>query len=204
MSELYNQAELIIRDLGTEELESLSRKIVNRLELLRDNDRIESIITNVKVDGYYCSPDDYDIPEIKKMKLSFRIKVYAYDKEDKSDAKANCAHDQQQPWVDRLSFEYDANEDDIDNMYIRDNEWDWDSWEAPARAVGSFPIFVYYKFPDKLNSTFDIIDGDGDVYKGRIEDDMVTISNNDKFAFSDWKIALEEYIVLNEDEDSDD
>lgn len=170
ISQLYHLTDDELREVR----QALNELIANSDEYY-ERKKIEQEIKDkgyaCRVTSYYCMPK-----HIEKLIVQYNVDLCAEDKEKFSDAKVSGDGAYQEPWVERLHFEYKVRNDD--NWYKPANDKSWTippMDDEPATTIGTMPVYIYYTvglLPFE-GSEFDSINEDGRVEHWEIQDDKM-------------------------------
>lgn len=139
----------------------------------------QPIITEVETHGYYCTTKyNTSIPGLEVLKLPLYVNLSTHGSKDiAGDSRIVGLSDRQQPWIQRLKFNYQSTSDD---------RWDGSYDIQPGDGCrltcrSKINVSVYYKtvLCPPEGSRFDSIDDEGRVDHWRVEDGKLYC--NDQF-----------------------
>lgn len=186
-------------------LREIKTFVSNKLEELDIKKEIESIKHRIQRNGYDISYKEYEIPNISSFPLRFYVKMIAYDKEDKSDAKICDSWDgeDQEEWYKAIGYDGPYMENFVDYC----GKWDCRDWDDPAICKAYIHVFLYYSENQKIpteNKEFDVItEEDGFYLKCKIKNGKV-IDRKANYEMDLTHLLQGKYCIIQRDEESED
>lgn len=173
-------------DFNFEDLLYLRIHLEAKLEEVIEDKNIKHITERVELDGYYCTRQQYAIPQVNRIALPYYLKVYTHDKEDKTDVKVSDVHDKQKDWVKLFEFDYQPT--DKDN-FEPVGEWDYSDWDDPATCKGVMNVYLYYKpqpCPPEGTTFKGLYDGEGMIETWKISNGFVCQDDVEYASIASW------------------
>lgn len=186
-----------VDDLNLDQLKVLRQRIDDIILNKTQQNHIEEIKNQVSLKGYYCDPEfTKNIPGLKYMSLPLYINIYTHNKEDFSDCHVSGLKDEQLPWVHKLGFDYEPNDDD--DYVCPDFEWESGDWDDPLTNESTINIYVYYELTPcpTEGSTFEGINEFGEIEQVVIHHNEIIVDGKFLADVSEWD-QLEMLVLKN-------
>lgn len=166
------------------ELQKVDAVIRNKIQKFEKDKFISDLKDEVHLNGYAWrikSISDFADPNIQSTYFPVNIDVFTYEKEDKTDCHVDDLSEEQNDWVDYMSFDYIPKDSDDWEVSHDEEKWNYGDWDDPATGKATMVIQIFYKIqsPPNEGEIFECFDDEGNIEKWKVENGK--LYNNNKY-----------------------